>query len=223
MVYKFDEFYKTWIIAFSVANLLAVTIDMFVPTSNWWLVLALFFFGFYISKISKYKPNIPFGIGYANTITTFRLLLVIVGLVFHSYFDTIFLGLIFLVNILLDGVDGYVARKMRQSSKVGEVLDMETDAFFVFAISWFHVNNHQLSAWILLPGSLRYIYALLVIKPGKEIIPKRVRASIAVFFFFALLIPFFTEDSAFIWLTYLASGLIVISFAISLLGRKIKM
>ena len=220
--YNFEQFYKRWIISFSVANLIAVLIGLFEPISSWWPLVALIFFGFFIFKIPNYKPNHPLRIGYANIITTCRLLLVIIGLVFYHQFSNLFVGLIFLTNILLDGVDGYVARKTGQSSKVGEVLDMETDAYFVFAISWLHVDKHQLSAWLLLPGSLRYIYALLVVRPGKEILPKRVRASIAVFFFFALLIPFFTEDMTFIWLTYLAGISIVISFAISLLGRLIR-
>ncbi len=220
--YNFEQFYKRWIISFSVVNLVAVLIGIFEPISSWWPFVAMLFFGFFIFKIPKYKPNYPLRVGYANLITTFRLLLVLVALVFHPYFDAIILGLVFLANILLDGVDGYIARKTGQSSMVGEVLDMETDAYFVFTISWLHVVEHQLSVWLLLPGSLRYIYALLVIRPGKEILPKRVRASIAVFFFFALLIPFFTEDMAFIWLTYLAGASIVISFVISLLGRLIR-
>lgn len=62
-----------------------------------------------------------------------------------------------LVALLLDGVDGAVARRTQTTSEVGAMLDAETDAAMMMALSV--IAAHQVGVWILLAGGLRYVFA----------------------------------------------------------------
>lgn len=65
----------------------------------------------------------------ANLITLFRLILVFVVISlfgYHIYLDILLVALIGLI-LLLDAVDGYVARKLNQTSAFGALLDIVGD------------------------------------------------------------------------------------------------
>ena len=65
----------------------------------------------------------------ANLITLFRLMLVFVVISlfgYHIYLDILLVALIGLI-LLLDAVDGYVARKLNQTSALGALLDIVGD------------------------------------------------------------------------------------------------
>ncbi len=65
----------------------------------------------------------------ANLITLFRLMLVFVVISlfgYHLYLDILLVALIGLI-LLLDAVDGYVARKLNQTSALGALLDIVGD------------------------------------------------------------------------------------------------
>ncbi len=60
------------------------------------------------------------------------------------------------VALVLDGVDGQVARRTGTASKLGARFDMETDAFLVLVLSvevaW------SVGAWVLAIGAMRYVF-----------------------------------------------------------------
>lgn len=60
------------------------------------------------------------------------------------------------VALLLDGVDGQVARRRNVASEFGARFDMELDAFLLLVLSW-HVAG-QLGSWVLLIGLARYLF-----------------------------------------------------------------
>ncbi|WP_408896598.1 CDP-alcohol phosphatidyltransferase family protein [Nocardioides sp. R1-1] len=60
--------------------------------------------------------------------------------------------------LLLDAVDGYVARRTRTVSAFGARFDMETDAFLIAVLS-VHVAP-SLGWWVLAIGAMRYAYVL---------------------------------------------------------------
>ncbi|MDQ6523733.1 CDP-alcohol phosphatidyltransferase family protein [Nocardioides sp. LHD-245] len=62
------------------------------------------------------------------------------------------------VALLLDAVDGYVARRTGTSSAFGARFDMETDAFLIAVLS-VHVAP-RLGWWVLAIGAMRYAYVL---------------------------------------------------------------
>lgn len=66
----------------------------------------------------------------ANFITIFRIFLIFIStyLLFHHSFNAYILALILTITAFaLDGVDGYVARKFNESSKLGAMLDIMSD------------------------------------------------------------------------------------------------
>ncbi|KOV92159.1 membrane protein [Streptomyces sp. NRRL B-3648] len=58
------------------------------------------------------------------------------------------------VALLLDGVDGKVARRTGTSSALGARFDMEVDAFLILVLSVY--VSAQLGPWVLLIGGMRY-------------------------------------------------------------------
>ena len=60
------------------------------------------------------------------------------------------------VALLLDGVDGQVARRRNVVSEFGARFDMELDAFLLLVLSWYVAG--QLGTWVLLIGLARYLF-----------------------------------------------------------------
>jgi phosphatidylglycerophosphate synthase len=64
------------------------------------------------------------------------------------------------VMAVLDGVDGWLARRSRMASAFGARFDMETDAALVMAMSVLIWQYGKAGMWALLGGMLRYIFVL---------------------------------------------------------------
>jgi phosphatidylglycerophosphate synthase len=60
------------------------------------------------------------------------------------------------VALLLDGVDGKVARRTGTSTALGARFDMEVDAFLILVLSVY--VSAQLGGWVLLIGGMRYAF-----------------------------------------------------------------
>ncbi|HEV2887273.1 MAG TPA: CDP-alcohol phosphatidyltransferase family protein [Jatrophihabitans sp.] len=58
------------------------------------------------------------------------------------------------VALVLDGVDGWVARRTATSSTLGARFDMDVDAFLILVLSGYVARS--LGAWVLLIGLARY-------------------------------------------------------------------
>jgi hypothetical protein len=95
---------------------------------------------------------------------------------------------------------------------------METDAFMVMVLGLIHYNQLSVGIWILIPSSARYVYELYSQWiSSNDIPPKRVRSTIAVMFYLALLTPFVLDKWLFIPLLQLASVGILGSFLASMI------
>jgi phosphatidylglycerophosphate synthase len=64
------------------------------------------------------------------------------------------------VAITLDGVDGWLARRSKMTSRFGARFDMETDALLILALSVLAWRFGKADAWVLLSGLLRYAFVL---------------------------------------------------------------
>ena len=62
------------------------------------------------------------------------------------------------VVTMLDGVDGWLARRDRITSDFGARFDMEIDAFLIFALSLLAWRFQKAGGWVVLSGSLRYAF-----------------------------------------------------------------
>ncbi|HEY0880074.1 MAG TPA: CDP-alcohol phosphatidyltransferase family protein [Archangium sp.] len=93
------------------------------------------------------------GLGLANAITLLRLGLVVAAALAAPTWWAF--GLV----LVLDGLDGAVARRLDESTDFGAHFDMETDALFVgvLCVASFVAGA---PAWVLLFGALRYALVL---------------------------------------------------------------
>lgn len=215
---NFPEFYKNWSFIHAVINIVFFGISFSTGYYSIWLTISTLSFLYFISFLPFYVTGFPLKIGYANIITLFRLFLLIVLAFYHTDIENLFLFFTFLFLIILDGIDGYIARRFHQTSEMGECLDMETDAFMVLVLSWIHFSEGRLGYWILIPGSLKYFYTVLFYFKewgNKEFLRKKIRALIAVVFFVSLITPFVFASSISQPICMVASMLIIISFGLS--------
>lgn len=102
--------------------------------------------------------------GAANVVTSARSTLVgvITGLVAAAFVEPIPPALVVLLvvpTLLLDAVDGWVARRTNSASDLGGRFDMEVDAFLLLALSAF--VSQRLGAWVLAIGLMRYVFVVV--------------------------------------------------------------
>ncbi|OKK14122.1 CDP-alcohol phosphatidyltransferase family protein [Streptomyces sp. CB02400] len=99
--------------------------------------------------------------GAANRVTLGRATLVggVTALVADSFQDSppvsLFVGLT-AVALILDGVDGKVARRTGTSTPLGARFDMEVDAFLILVLSVY--VSTAMGPWVLLIGGMRYVF-----------------------------------------------------------------
>lgn len=83
----------------------------------------------------------------------------VTALVAESFFAPISVTVLIAITVvalLLDAVDGQVARRTGTSSEFGARFDMEVDAFLILALSVYVAPI--LGAWVLMIGAMRYAY-----------------------------------------------------------------
>ncbi|MFE9764005.1 CDP-alcohol phosphatidyltransferase family protein [Streptomyces sp. NPDC005808] len=103
----------------------------------------------------------PRSFGPANRVTLGRAILVggVTALVADSFRSsppvTLLVGLT-AVALILDGVDGKVARRTGTSSALGARFDMEVDSFLVLVLSVY--VSMSLGPWVMLIGTMRYAF-----------------------------------------------------------------
>jgi phosphatidylglycerophosphate synthase len=120
---------------------------------------------------------------------------------------------------LLDGVDGWLARRFNTVSGFGARFDMETDAVFVAVLSLLAWQFGKVGAWVLLSGSMRYLFAAAaVLWPIlRRPVPSTYRGkTIAVFQMIALIVVIAPSSSANVAVTVAAAALIALIFSFSL-------
>ncbi|MGA5795206.1 CDP-alcohol phosphatidyltransferase family protein [Streptomyces cellulosae] len=99
--------------------------------------------------------------GPANRVTLGRATLVggVTALVADSFQDSppvsLFVGLT-AVALILDGVDGKVARRTGTSTALGARFDMEVDAFLILVLSVY--VSMAMGPWVLVIGAMRYVF-----------------------------------------------------------------
>jgi phosphatidylglycerophosphate synthase len=111
-----------------------------------------------IGFLQEHHPFARFGA--ANQITTVRALLVslIVSLVGEPRTAAIAASAagVSLAVTMLDGVDGWLARRLGTASAFGARFDMETDALLILALSMLAWRYEKAGAWVVASGALRY-------------------------------------------------------------------
>ena len=99
--------------------------------------------------------------GQANVVTAVRSTLVgvISGIVVASFFAPMPVWIVLALvvpTLLLDAVDGWVARRANCASELGARFDMEVDAFLLLVLSAY--VSQTLGIWVLAIGLMRYAF-----------------------------------------------------------------
>ena len=101
--------------------------------------------------------------GPANHVTMFRAMLValIVSLIGEPEVPRVAATAtaVAVLIAVLDGVDGWLARRSRMASAFGARFDVETDALFVMTMSILVWQHGKAGVWVLL-GGMRYLFVL---------------------------------------------------------------
>lgn len=70
----------------------------------------------------------------------------------------IFAASVALIATLLDGVDGWLARRTKTASAFGARFDVEVDAFLILVLAILVWQYGKAGPWVLLSGLLRYAF-----------------------------------------------------------------
>jgi phosphatidylglycerophosphate synthase len=168
----------------------------------------------FIIRKDEYSANGVLG-GAANWITLARLVTLIVATLILRDNTGVVFGSIILAIIIVDGLDGYVARKYGLATRFGADFDMETDALLSCVLSLIAYWHYDVSLLVPAAGVLRYAFVILLRMSGlhKYDPPKMpgVRL-IAVIFFISLITPYFIDPPLSGWSMEVAAALIFFSF-----------
>ena len=111
----------------------------------------------------RYVHHHPFErFGAANVVTTVRALLVSLVIALIGEAPTAAAAWAAALgstgSTLLDGVDGWMARREGMSSDFGARYDMEIDALLILALAALTWQTGKAGAWIVLAGAMRYLF-----------------------------------------------------------------
>ncbi len=114
-----------------------------------------------VTRIERHHP-FP-RLGSANQLTTARAVLValIAGVIGESANRTVAgsVTTVAILCVILDGVDGWLARRGGMASTFGARFDMETDALLVLVLSLVVWQFGKAGPWVLVCGLMRYLFA----------------------------------------------------------------
>ena len=100
--------------------------------------------------------------GAANSVTLVRAALTVLLVALLGTAPTPALGWLLVglgtAGVLLDGVDGALARRRNEASSFGARFDMETDALLILVLAALVWQHGKAGAWILAAGLLRYAF-----------------------------------------------------------------
>ena len=121
-------------------------------------VSALCFLTLMVRSWGIWTPDGRFGV--PNMVTFLRFVLTLGLLMSGGRLSNRGVAACALVVLLLDVVDGWLARRLCQSGEFGARFDVEADALFVLTLSLILFTARIAGPWVLLAGLWRYIYVL---------------------------------------------------------------
>ncbi|WP_319532018.1 CDP-alcohol phosphatidyltransferase family protein [uncultured Cohaesibacter sp.] len=124
-----------------------------------------------------------------------------------------------LFALILDGIDGYLARSQSQESELGARFDMEVDALLILVLSAAGLILGKAGWWVLGIGLMRYafVFAQLFLPSLADPLPTSFRrklicvVQVAALCF--ILLPFILPPVS-TWIAFIALALLSYSFAV---------
>lgn len=168
------------------------------------------------SELNNLKP---YG-GWANRVTGFRFLATLVLALVYSKLTNFQIGIWLAILLPFDGLDGYLARKRSEQTKMGAYFDMETDVLFVCIAACILFIRGLAGYEILLIAFIRYFYIFIVfLLRLHKITEQRTRIGpiVAVYVFLAVTLSFWLSENIRFIVIYSALVLLLFSFSYSFL------
>ena len=165
----------------------------------------VFFMGFVLLWLREHSPHKK--LGAANRITIYRAALV-ANLAAAAFYPLVFashgavMTIVLAATFALDGVDGWTARRFKQSSNFGARFDQELDALFTLVLAFALFRMEVAGAWVLIAGAWHYFYQALrgAFSTFRTALPfshrRRIVCGVVVASLIAALSPFLSPRSA---------------------------
>ena len=173
----------------------AALVHMLALSHGFIVKATLFFTGTMIWLGFSLPDHLPqVRIGPANQVTLARLGLtaLLAGFLGESQPAIAWLALgIATLVLVLDGVDGWLARRGGCASRFGARFDMETDALLILLMAVLTWQLDKAGAWVLLSGAMRYLFlAAAAVQPWlrRPLPPSRRRKVVCVLQILSLLL-----------------------------------
>lgn len=174
--------------------------------------------------LPQLRPQPAFGA--ANQVTLLRAVLVVwlVGAIGASTDARVATAatLVASAAALLDGLDGWLARRLRIATPYGARFDMETDALLVLVLSALVLQLGKAGPWVLVSGLLRYAFVLAgflwptLRQPLPHSRRRKTIAALQMMLLIAALSPVLTRPASDL-AAAVAVGTLIASFTIDLL------
>lgn len=207
-----------WLNRHAAIMLLAAAVTVWIPSGSWIAIAAGLSFARLAYARRPWRAP-PYG-GYANHLTAVRLALVLAAASLVTVLPSIWLWWLLAANVVGDVIDGYIARRTNQASALGAVFDREVDALFVL-VAYLCLFLGGLSAWVLIPGALPYLYRLAAVWRQDRRTPEhreRLAPLLAGANFLVLLLALRAPPDLQLGAVLLSTMLVAASFAASFIG-----
>lgn len=122
------------------------------------------------------------------------------------------------IALILDGVDGFVARRLKESSNFGARFDMETDAALIMVLTVLVWQSGKMGPWVLIIGAMRYVFVAAgwlfprLSAPLPPSLRRKLVCALQVFGLLSCLAPIVAQDAAVI-IAAVALAALTLSFA----------
>jgi phosphatidylglycerophosphate synthase len=124
---------------------------------------------FVVVDLGRHAPHQHFGAANSVTLTRAGLTALLWGVVGETAFSWRDLGsdlrwlltLVATAALVLDGADGWIARRRGMASDFGADFDMEVDSLFALALALLVYGTGRCGLWVLVSGLLRYVFVLV--------------------------------------------------------------
>ncbi|GAB4379431.1 MAG: hypothetical protein Kow0042_28810 [Calditrichia bacterium] len=153
--------------------------------------------------------------GRANTLTALRLVAIISLAFYGASLSNPAIAWIGLIILILDGVDGWLAKRFQETSPFGAYFDKETDAFFMLTLCLLAVTKNLIWDWVIFLGLFRYLFSLFLLVYQTDIKTERrslLGRSIYVVVMISLLLTFLPYPNIHRPLIIFSSFLLLYSF-----------
>ena len=209
----------------SVAGLALLAADVLHLPNGYVFQCLAAFIGLLLALIPFLPQHLPLiSFGAANRVTLVRagLVALAAGLIGRTEITPMqgwFLAALTVLVLVLDGIDGWLARRYSLHSPFGARFDMEVDAFFILILAILAAQSGKVGGWVLLSGLLRYGFVVLgyVLPWLNQPLPPRKRRQTLCVLQTAALALCLTPPLTPLWatlLTAIALGLLMLSFAV---------